>query len=145
MNTDAIVVMDTGTNWPTWADEGSESNIAVLARHDGEASGEFECRAQGWLAEVLDIVQPRRGILLTSQHAGRWTRSVLAALARAVHAGGGRTVVLASSGNHAEQRHLAGLIRDLAQELDGEGVDVPLQLRVVAPSTPAVEALERVA
>jgi hypothetical protein len=52
--------------------------------------------------------------------------------------------VLASSGDHAEQRHLAGLLRDLAHELESEGIDVPLQLRVVKPATSAA-ALERVA
>lgn len=145
MNTDSIVVMDAGTTWPSWADQGNESNIAVLARHAGEPSLAFEQRAEVWLGDVLDVVQPLRGILVAADHAERWTRGVLAALARAVHAAGGRSVVLASSGNYAEQRHVAGLLRELARDLEAEGIDIPLQLRVIAPAAREAEALERVA
>lgn len=145
MTTDAIVVMDAGTAWPTWIDEGTESNVAVLARHDGEGAGAFEARASGWLEGVLDIVQPSRAVLVAGRRAERWTRSILRALAVTVHQGRGRSVVLASSGDHAEQRHLAGVLRDLSRELEMDGIDIPLQLRIVAPNARAAQPLVNVA
>lgn len=147
MSSDSIVVMDSGVAWPSWVDEGNESNVAVLARQADETPRAFERRAAQWVEDALAIVQPRRGVLVARPYAEPWTRSVLASLARAVHAARGRTVILASSGDHAEQRHLAGLLRELSRELEQEGVDTPLQLRVYAPAAAGADrqGLARVA
>jgi hypothetical protein len=100
MESDSIVVMEDGADWPAWVDHeaGAVSNVVILARQPFESVRDFELRTELRLAALADKFTPHRGILVCGPERGEDTRScrshVLHALAAVVRRSGGGEVVL---------------------------------------------------
>ncbi|HEY3234096.1 MAG TPA: hypothetical protein VGJ84_05240 [Polyangiaceae bacterium] len=132
MRTDSIVVMDVGSEWPSWVDEGGsqESNVAVISRQEGECGDEFACRARAWLTRVAEVFRPECGVVVTGGEAPTWVSAILEALASVLVSSGGDSLILVSAGGHAQQRELAHVVRALGRELELSGREISLQFRV---------------
>jgi hypothetical protein len=100
MESESIVVMEDGADWPAWVDHeaGAVSNVVVLARQPFESVRDFELRTELRLAMLADRFSPQRGILVCGPERGEELRicrsHVLHALAAVVRRSGGGELVL---------------------------------------------------
>jgi hypothetical protein len=111
---DSIVVMESGADWPAWVDQeaGAVSNVVILARQPGESIEEFGERARGRIESQAALSSPGRGVLVlsggSSPNLRRCRSQIARALMEVVRRAGGGDVVLAGSED-----------LELALELDG--------------------------
>lgn len=101
METDSIVVMESGADWPSWVDQeaGAVSNVVILARQPRESVRAFGARTERRLDGLTELAAPRRGVLVCGTDQDGDSRacrvSILRALASVIrHAGGGEVVLI---------------------------------------------------
>jgi hypothetical protein len=133
METDSIVVMESGADWPTWVDQeaGAVSNVVILARQPRESIRAFGTRTERTerrLDSLSELAAPRRGDLVCGPERDADSRScrvsILKALASVVRRAGGGEIVLVGEDRAAlieVEAHLAKLNRR-------EGIRVGMRL-----------------
>jgi hypothetical protein len=140
METDSIVVMETGADWPAWVDQeaGTVSNVVVLARQPRESVRAFGARTERRLETLTELASPRRGILVCGSERDGDSRScrvlLLQALARVVRSAGGGEVVLVS-----EDRSVLIEVEAFVAKLNRREGSSRVTMRLCQP--PAVRAL----
>jgi hypothetical protein len=144
MESESIVVMEDGADWPAWVDEeaGAVSNVVVLARQPFESVRDFELRTELRLTVLADRFAPQRGILVCGPDAGAEVRAcrshLLHALAAVVRRAGGGEVVLVGNDDGELVAELSAFVERLNQR------DIARQVSVRTRQPPA-ERVARVA
>lgn len=119
MDSDSIVVMESGASWPAWVDQeaGAVSNVVVLARQPGESLSDFEERARRRIESTVEVASPRRGVLVcgagTSRELSSSRTRIVKALLEIVRRSGGGDVVLVGQCDDRLELQLTSYARKL--------------------------------